>query len=125
MGNKKAIGAICSRNFLCWCLLSLSISSILFAQAGRGAISGLVTDASGAIIPNATVSATNIATGIVATSVSNSSGDYEFPSLRIGVYTVKAEACQKRKGNISYSTCHVADDRVPLLDEFECQMNRV
>jgi outer membrane receptor protein involved in Fe transport len=62
------------------------------AQYENGGIVGTIHDASGAIIPNATVSATNSGTGIVSTSVSNSSGDYEFPSLRIGVYNLKAEA---------------------------------
>ena len=62
------------------------------AQFEDGGIVGAIHDTSGAIVPGATVSATNVATGIVATSTSNSSGDYEFPSLRVGVYTVKAEA---------------------------------
>ena len=62
------------------------------AQYENGGIVGTIHDASGAIVPNATVTATNVATAIVATSASNSSGEYEFPSLRIGVYTVKADA---------------------------------
>jgi outer membrane receptor protein involved in Fe transport len=62
------------------------------AQYENGGIVGTIHDASGAIIPSATVTATNVATGIVATSASNSTGEYEFPSLRIGIYTVKADA---------------------------------
>ena len=90
MGNKKTFVAIGSRIFLCWCLLSLSTSSILIAQAGRGAISGLVTDASGAIIPSATVTATVTATGTKLTAVTTASGIYSFISLSPGTYEVSA-----------------------------------
>jgi carboxypeptidase family protein/TonB-dependent receptor-like protein len=62
------------------------------AQFEDGSLVGTIHDASGASIPGATVSATNAGTGIVATTTSNSSGDYEFLSLRVGAYTVKAEA---------------------------------
>jgi len=62
------------------------------AQFEDGSLVGTIHDPSGAAIPNATVSATNTATGIVAQTTSTTSGDYEFPSLRVGAYTVKAEA---------------------------------
>ena len=62
------------------------------AQYENGSLVGSIHDASGAAIPNATVTATNTATGIVNTASSGTSGDYEFPSLRIGSYTVRAEA---------------------------------
>src|ERR1700738_1761045 len=62
------------------------------AQFEDGSLVGTIHDASGAIIPGATVSATNTGTGIVVTTTSPGSGDYEFPSLRVGVYNVKAES---------------------------------
>ena len=62
------------------------------AQFEDGSLVGTIHDPSGAIISNATVTATNTATGIIATTTSSNSGDYEFPSLRVGVYSVKAEA---------------------------------
>ena len=62
------------------------------AQFEDGSLVGTIHDASGAIVPGATVSATNVGTGIIANTISNSSGEYEFPSLRVGTYTVKAEA---------------------------------
>jgi carboxypeptidase family protein/TonB-dependent receptor-like protein len=82
-------------------LLSLSLLAGLFflltsntaqAQFEDGSLVGTIRDASGAVIPGATVSATNTATGIVAKSTSNASGDYEFPTVRVGVYSVRAEA---------------------------------
>jgi hypothetical protein len=90
MGNKKATTAIWPRIFLCLCLLSLSTTSFLFAQAGRGAISGLVTDASGAIIPGATVTATETATGTKLSAVTTAAGIYSFISLSPGTYQVSA-----------------------------------
>ena len=73
-------------------LFLLFIPNIAKAQFEDGSLVGTIRDASGAVIPNAAVSATNTATGIVAKTTSSASGDYEFPSLRVGVYAVKAEA---------------------------------
>jgi hypothetical protein len=69
-------------------LFSLISTAPLAAQlTGKGAISGTVTDRTGAVIPNATITATNGASGISATTRSTSSGDYHFPNLDPGVYT--------------------------------------
>ena len=58
MGNKKSYAAPFSRAFLVLCIAFLYSSSLL-AQAGRGAISGTVTDTTGAIVPGATVTASD------------------------------------------------------------------
>src|SRR3954469_3633015 len=63
----------------------------LHAQATTAAILGTVNDSSGAAVPGATVTATNTATGIVQTAVSDSRGRYLVPSLTIGQYEAKAE----------------------------------
>jgi Carboxypeptidase regulatory-like domain/TonB dependent receptor len=73
-------------------LIFLLSTNIVRAQFEDGSIVGAIHDSSGAIVPGASVSATNTATGIVATTTTNSSGEYEFPSLRVGVYTVKAQS---------------------------------
>lgn len=88
MGNKKARATFFAGIFLC--LLPLSLTSFVFAQAGRGAISGSVTDASGAIIPGATVTATDAATGTKFTAVTTAAGIYSFVSLSPGSYEVSA-----------------------------------
>jgi len=62
------------------------------AQFDNGSLVGTIHDATGAVIPGAAVVVTNNATGIVAKATSNDSGDYELPSLRVGVYTIKASA---------------------------------
>ncbi len=71
-------------------LLGTSIAC-LFAQDPRGTISGLVIDSSNALIPGATVRATNTETGVIASGVSNSQGAYELPYLNPGTYKVEAE----------------------------------
>src|SRR5262245_54379273 len=53
-----------------------------------GAITGLVTDPSGALVPGATVQLTDEATGIRKEAVSNESGVFQFPDLNSGRYTV-------------------------------------
>ena len=70
-------------------LLGLFLAVNVFGQ--DASLSGIVTDPSGAVIPGATVTATNDNTGVVSTSIANDAGAYSFPRLPIGVYTVKAE----------------------------------
>src|SRR6201999_1439318 len=62
------------------------------AQYEDGSLVGTIRDSSGAVVSGATVSATNTATGIMAKATTTGDGDYEFPSLRTGVYTIAATA---------------------------------
>src|SRR5438876_11213124 len=62
-----------------------------FAQTTNATLGGTVADASRALIPGVTVTATNTQTGIVSTSVTNETGVYNFPSLQTGTYKVSAE----------------------------------
>lgn len=62
---------------------------ISFAQtAGTGAISGVITDASGAVVPGATVTVTNAATGDTRTVKSTPEGNYSATLLPPGTYSV-------------------------------------
>ena len=67
--------------------LMLVLPATVFAQVS-GSIVGTVTDQTGALIPGAEVTATNVNTGIVNLSVSNETGSYNFASLQAGAYTV-------------------------------------
>jgi len=62
------------------------------AQTFRGAISGIVSDASGAIIPNANVALTNAGTAIEMNTVTTSGGEFSFQDLAPGAYSVKVSA---------------------------------
>src|SRR5204862_3641065 len=76
-------------------LLGVAMLLALWVVTGhaqtQGAISGAVTDTSGAAIPGATVTVTNTATSGARTTVTNADGLYTFPSLPPGTYTLKVE----------------------------------
>ncbi len=78
------------KRFLSLSLILLALTTSALAQRGRGTILGNVTDASGAVVPGATVTVTNIATNAVATVVTNSDGYFTAPNLLVGAYTVTA-----------------------------------
>ncbi len=61
------------------------------AQTSQG-ITGLVTDPTGAVIPKATITVHNEATGVNKTVVTTTTGDYSVPFLNPGIYDVSVEA---------------------------------
>lgn len=82
--------------FLPLLAFALLLSATALAQGERGSLSGIVTDASGAIIPNAEVVALNIATNIETRTTTTDAGVYRLPYLPVGTYkiTVKANGFQ-------------------------------
>ncbi|MGA7288602.1 MAG: carboxypeptidase-like regulatory domain-containing protein, partial [Terriglobales bacterium] len=88
MNCRNAIGKAAARNFLTACIFFLCASSIVLAQAGRGSISGVVSDASGAIVKGANVTALSQATGVTVHTVTSDAGLYSFVSLNPGLYIV-------------------------------------
>ncbi len=62
--------------------------ALLFAQSERGNITGVVTDSTGAVVPNTPVVITNQATNIPATVTTTSSGEYNAPNLTPGTYKI-------------------------------------
>ena len=62
-----------------------------FAQTGTSNITGSVVDSTGAVVPGATVTATNEATGVKSTQTTTDSGVYAFSSLPVGNYTISVE----------------------------------
>ncbi len=64
----------------------------LCAQSDRGAITGTVADASGALIPGAKITVTNPATGFKSDTVSTGTGNYTLPGLPAGNYTLSVES---------------------------------
>jgi hypothetical protein len=63
----------------------------LFAQSERGTISGTVTDASGAAVPEVKVTVTELSTNTSNSTVTNSAGDYTLPNLPTGQYNARFE----------------------------------
>ncbi len=78
------VAALCGVLFL-----SAMSAPLMFGQV-NAVLGGTVTDPSGAVIPSVRVTATNTATGIVQNRDTNETGNYDFPSLQPGRYTVSA-----------------------------------
>ena len=62
------------------------------AQSIYGSIFGTVSDSTGAAIPNATITVTDVSKGTIVTATSNASGDYSVPHLIPDVYNLKVTA---------------------------------
>jgi Carboxypeptidase regulatory-like domain len=87
--NSQSAKATWLTTCLAICLF-LAAAQNLHGQASSG-ITGTVTDASGAVVPGATVTATNSVTGVSTIGVSQASGGYIIIDLIPGIYTVKVE----------------------------------
>jgi Carboxypeptidase regulatory-like domain len=99
MHSKKSIfrssfvSTVCTALFLLAAALHIASPVALNAQtAGEGTISGTVTDGTGAVVPNARVIATNVATNIATERTSTSAGLYTIAPLPPGTYSVRVEA---------------------------------
>ncbi len=78
-----------------FCLVAILILLVAlgaFAQVQNGQFTGTVTDPSGAAIPNAKVTVTNMGTNLSVTTTTNQSGLYTARELPIGTYKITAEA---------------------------------
>src|SRR5215813_189223 len=73
-------------------ILALLVSSHAFAQTSSSLIQGAITDTSGAPVPGARIVATLANTETNYSTVSNESGNYVFPDVRPGVYSISAES---------------------------------
>ncbi len=73
---------------VCLAAFCLSLPSTLFAQGTTGRILGRVSDPSGAVLAKVKVSANNDATNVGHEGFTNESGDYVFPDLPVGTYSL-------------------------------------
>src|SRR5271169_1233436 len=69
-------------------VLCLSLPALLSAQGTGGRILGRIADPTGAVLAGVKVTAANDATGVGHDALSNDSGDYVFPNLPVGTYSV-------------------------------------
>src|SRR5215470_17182519 len=73
------------------CLLMVAAAPAL-AQFDTAVVLGAVRDPNGAVVPKATVTLKNLATGVTATAQTDNDGNYQFFNVKIGAYQVTAEA---------------------------------
>ena len=83
--------------------------AMLRAQEFRGSISGRVTDTTDAALPGVTVSATNTATNVATTAITNGSGEYRLLYLTAGTYTLSADMSGFKKLTHSSIEVRVGD----------------
>src|SRR5947209_18510920 len=81
---------------LCSVLVSLAACAGGLGQT-TATIVGTVTDSSGAVVPDVSVTVTSEGTGLTRKTLSNQSGNYAVPLLPVGVYSVIAEAAGFKK----------------------------
>ena len=74
---------------------------VMLAQAPTATIRGVVVDPSQAAVPGAKVTIEQTATGVTRTALTGDLGDYRFPALAPGAYSIKAEAAGFRAATSS------------------------
>jgi hypothetical protein len=72
-------------------MILLLAASAGFAQGTTSRVTGTVTDNTGSVIPGATVTLTNEATGVVFTTTTTETGQYTFEAVQVGRYTIVVE----------------------------------
>jgi len=91
--------------------------AVAYGQSNQASISGVVSDAQGARIPDAKIIATNTATAVAASTVTNEAGFYSIPNLPIGTYVLVTERQGFRRyerRDITLTTGQVLDLSVRL-----------
>ena len=73
-------------------LALLALPNLVYGQGANATLLGTVTDVSGAVVPNATVQVTNVATGVRQTVTTDSQGRYTVVDLIVGTYDVQGSA---------------------------------
>src|SRR5580658_1922062 len=73
-------------------LASLALPNLVYGQGANATLLGTVTDASGAVVPSASVQVTNVATGVRQMVTTDSQGRYTVVDLIVGNYEVQASA---------------------------------
>ena len=76
---------------LSFLIAAIFFSSVAAAQVLYGSLTGTVTDATNAAIPNAAVTATNVATGEARTVITNGNGEYLVRDLDPGPYSISVK----------------------------------
>ncbi len=96
--NQRGVLYMLRSRYVCALLALVLLSSIpAFCQAVNATLVGAITDASGAVVANAKVTITEETTGVSHSAQSNESGNFTFPDLPPGRYTVSAETSGFKK----------------------------
>ncbi|MDR0311673.1 MAG: carboxypeptidase-like regulatory domain-containing protein, partial [Acidobacteriota bacterium] len=89
LSRKKISGKRINQRFLktVTCLMTLLsfifLTATAFGQSGAASLTGIILDASGGVVPGASVVIRNVGTGVETKTTSSNTGNYTFPSLPI------------------------------------------
>lgn len=97
--------------FLCAVVAIMCVTQVHAQLSGQGQIQGVVTDQSGAAVPNVNVTATNVQTGVNTARQSSDAGYYVLSGLQPGLYTVTVAA----PGFLSYRQENLRVDALQVL----------
>jgi outer membrane receptor protein involved in Fe transport len=101
-----------------WCLTFLLVAQLSFGAFAQsttdGAIGGLVTDPSGAVVPGASITVRNLGTGSVSTAATDGVGRYLIAHLQPGIYSLEITA--KGFGGFKAGNITVEVGRVTTID---------
>src|SRR5437870_9824964 len=114
---QKLTYVICS--FMLLIVVGLSAA---IAQTGSSNITGSVRDVNGAVVPGATVTAKNDATGVTSTQTTTDSGLYAFSSLPVGKYTITVE---KQGFKTLQKTNNILEVGIPLTVDVALEVGQV
>ena len=105
-----------SRNvhFLLTLVLIAFAPSLVAQSAGTGALAGTITDPSGAVVPNVTITLTSTDTNQVRTATTGADGNYKFALLPPGTYRIRFSAAGFKTAEVSAVTVNVTE--TPVLD---------
>jgi predicted phage tail protein len=97
------------------CLFAALAPSLMAQTAGTGVLTGRVTDASGGVAANATVTTTSVDNGQTRSATTGTDGSYKFEGLPSGNYRLKFEAVGFKTLEIPSTT--VNGTEAAVLDE--------
>ena len=106
-----------AKGWLVYFAISFWLSGFLWAQVDKATISGTVADQSGAVIVGASVTVTNVDTGVRYTGESNDVGVYRVSALPVGTYSIDYEKIGFKKltqSGLTLATAQVAEINVKM-----------
>jgi hypothetical protein len=114
--RRSRIGGYMKSRFFLVLVLMLCLSGLALAQTDTARVIGTITDATGAVLPNTTVTITNTGTGHEVTTKTSGSGEYVATALPAGNYhlTVKQEGFKTASADITLEVSQVQEISLKL-----------